>query len=357
MTQSNLKLTLRPVGLGGPGKTPSAGTRPLAGGPLRFTALEVILRQGKTIVAREILPLEALEAWAAAKNVGAQAALIADRLSAPRPALAGLSLTRPVLMGVINATPDSFYAGSRRLDTSRAIEEGLAMWEAGADILDIGGESTRPGADPVGEEEEIRRVLPVVTGLAEAGARVSIDSRHASVMEAALEAGAKLVNDVTALSGDARSLDVVAARPKAGVVLMHMRGEPRSMQKNPTYADVALDVYDYLEERIEACDAAGIGRDRLIVDPGIGFGKTVAHNLSLLEQLALYQGLGTAVLLGASRKSFIGKLSRGEDPVARLPGSLAAVLAGAARGCQIFRVHDVAETRQALTVWNAIAEA
>ncbi len=345
------------MGLSGPAEAQGTPARSLADGLLRFTALEVVLRQGTRVVAREMLPVEALDAWAVAQGVEAQATLIAERLGAPRAKLAGLSLSRPALMGVINVTPDSFYAGSRRPDAPRAIEEGLAMWEAGADILDIGGESTRPGADPVGEEEERRRVLPVVSALAEAGARISIDSRHASVMRAALEAGAAMVNDVTALSGDDRSLDVVAARGEAGVVLMHMRGDPRTMQKDPTYADVALDVYDYLEERIGVCEAAGIGRERLIVDPGIGFGKTVAHNLRLIEQLALYQGLGSAVLLGASRKSFIGKLSRGEEPAARQPGSLAAVLAGAARGCQIFRVHDLVETRQALTVWEAITEA
>jgi dihydropteroate synthase len=177
-------------------------------------------------------------------------------------------------------------------------------------------------------------------------------------MEAALQAGARLVNDVTALSGDARALDVVAAREDTGVVLMHMRGgDPRTMQANPNYADVALDIYDYLEDRIAVCEAAGIGRERIAVDPGIGFGKTLAHNLRLLEQLAVYHALGSAVLLGASRKSFIGALSRNEKPAARQPGSLAAVLAGAARGCQIFRVHDVPETRQALKVWQAITEA
>jgi dihydropteroate synthase len=231
------------------------------------------------------------------------------------------------------------------------------MWEEGAEILDVGGESTRPGAEPIGEDEECRRVLPVVAALAEAGARVSIDSRHAGVMEAALQAGARLVNDVTALSGDARALDVVTAREDSGVVLMHMRGDPRTMQANPSYADVTLDVYDYLEDRIAVCEAAGIGRERIAVDPGIGFGKTLAHNLRLLEQLAVFHALGSAVLLGASRKSFIGALSRNEKPAARQPGSLAAALAGAARGCQIFRVHDVPETRQALKVWQAISEA
>jgi dihydropteroate synthase len=349
---------LRPVGLGGPAEVGGGTNAPaLAGGPLRFTALEAVLRRGTQVVMREILPYDALEAWSVAQGVPEQASRIIGRLTGPRASLAGLDLSRPSLMGVINVTPDSFYAGSRRPDSQRAVEDGLAMWEAGAAILDIGGESTRPGADPVGEDEECRRVLPVVAALTEARARVSIDSRHASVMEAALEAGALMVNDVTALSGDARSLDVIAARPDAAVVLMHMRGDPRTMQKDPSYADVALDVYDYLEERVTACEAAGVARERIVVDPGIGFGKTVAHNLQLLEQLALYHGLGAAVLLGVSRKSFIGALSRGEEASARQPGSLAAALAGAARGCQIFRVHDVAETRQALAVWQAIAQA
>jgi len=202
-------------------------------------------------------------------------------------------------------------------------------------------------------EEELARVIPVIKELAGAGALVSIDSRHAEVMAAALDAGAGIVNDVTALTGSARSLALVA---EAGVpvVLMHMRGEPRSMQAEPRYADVALDVYDHLDERLAACRAAGIPRERITVDPGIGFGKTVAHNLQLIDQLALFHGLGCAILLGASRKSFIGRLSRREAPKERLAGSLAALLAGVARGVQVLRVHDVAETRQALTVWQAI---
>jgi dihydropteroate synthase len=351
------KLTLRPLGLGGVAEV-GARALSLAGGPLGFSAAEAVLRRGAAVLAREILPTDALEAWAAAHGVQEQADRILGRLIAPRADLAGLALSRPILMGVINVTPDSFYEGSRRPDSRRAIEDGLAMWEEGAEILDVGGESTRPGAEPIGEDEECRRVLPVVAALAEAGARVSIDSRHAGVMEAALQAGARLVNDVTALSGDARALDVVAAREDTGVVLMHMRGgDPRTMQANPNYADVALDIYDYLEDRIAVCEAAGIGRERIAVDPGIGFGKTLAHNLRLLEQLAVFHALGSAVLLGASRKSFIGALSRNEKPAARQPGSLAAVLAGAARGCQIFRVHDVPETRQALKVWQAITEA
>jgi dihydropteroate synthase len=194
----------------------------------------------------------------------------------------------------------------------------------------------------------------VVRALADAGVRVSVDTRHAAVMAAAAEAGAAVLNDVTALSGDAGSL-ATAARLQRPTVLMHMRGEPRSMQKNPVYDHVATDVFRFLEDRIEAGEAAGLPRRLLAVDPGIGFGKTVAHNLQLLDQLALFHGLGCPVVLGVSRKSFVSRLSRGEPAKSRLPGSLAAALAGLARGVQILRVHDVAETRQAIAVWTAIA--
>jgi dihydropteroate synthase len=256
-------------------------------------------------------------------------------------------------MGVINVTPDSFSDGGDRFDAGRAVADGLAMAEAGAAILDVGGESTRPGSAPVDVEEELRRVLPVVRGLADAGTLVSIDSRRAKVMAAALDAGARAINDVTALEHDPEALALAAER-RVPVALMHMRGEPGTMQADPRYDDAALDIYDYLEGRVAACEAAGIARGHLAVDPGIGFGKTAAHNLEILDQMALYQGLGCAVVLGVSRKSFIGKLSRGEAPKARLPGSLAAGLAGIARGVQILRVHDVAETAQALALWRAI---
>jgi dihydropteroate synthase len=263
-------------------------------------------------------------------------------------------MNRPCVMGIVNVTPDSFSDGGDRFDAERAIADGLAMWRAGADFVDVGGESTRPGAAPVAPEEELRRVRPVVAALAGEGVRVSIDSRHAEVMAGAVEAGAAVINDVTALTGDAVSLRV-AADSGLPVVLMHMQGEPRSMQADPHYDDVALEVYDHLAERLAACEAAGIPRARIAVDPGIGFGKTLVHNLELLDRLTLFHGLGCPLLLGVSRKSFIGKLSRQEPPKDRLAGSLAAALAGVARGAQILRVHDVAETLQALAVWRAIA--
>jgi len=266
---------------------------------------------------------------------------------------AGLALDRPLLMGVINVTPDSFSDGGDALRAEDAIARGRALVDAGADILDVGGESTRPGAEPVSAEDETARVLPVVAALSQMGARVSIDTRRARVMAAAVAAGARIINDVTALTGDPESLGL-AAKAGVPVILMHMQGEPGTMQANPRYNDVVAEVRDYLAARIEACAAAGIARDRIAIDPGIGFGKTVEHNLSLLKHLDRLADLGCPVVLGVSRKSFIGKLSRGEPPWARLAGSLAAALASVTRGACILRVHDVAETGQALAVWRAI---
>ena len=272
------------------------------------------------------------------------------------PSFAGLSLDKPRLFGVINVTPDSFSDGGEALALSEALKRGRAMLDDGADILDVGGESTRPGAEPVSAEEERARVVPVVKGLSEMGALVSIDTRRAEVMAAAIDAGAGIVNDVTALTGDQDSLGLVADRGVA-VVLMHMQGEPGSMQENPQYENAAEDVFGTLKARFEACEEAGIRRHRIAVDPGIGFGKTVDHNLEILNRLDIYRGLGLPVLLGVSRKSFIAKLSRGEAPKDRVPGSLAAVLAAWAQGVWMFRVHDVAETHQALAVAQAIGEA
>lgn len=273
------------------------------------------------------------------------------------PEFSGLSLDKPRIMGIVNVTPDSFSDGGEAFALNDAVTRGRAMLDAGADILDIGGESTRPGAEPVSVEAELARVIPVIERLAAAGALVSIDSRRAAVMRAAIAAGAGIVNDVTALTGDAEALATVAeAEDSVSVVLMHMQGEPRTMQKNPIYADAPADIRDYLAERIAACEAVGIARRRIAVDPGIGFGKTLEHNLQILSRLDEFHALGCAVVLGASRKRFIGTLSGEPEASRRAPGSVAAALAARARGVQIFRVHDVAETRQALAVWEAIAE-
>jgi len=341
---------LRPIPVPPGDAGPAA--RPLAGGGLVFDRVEAVAGRGAG-AERAVLALPELAPWAAARGLADRAAARLAALTAPRAPLAGLALDRPRLMGIVNVTPDSFSDGGEAFDAGRAVDRGLAQRAAGADILDVGGESTRPGAEPVPVEEELRRVLPVVRGLAAAGAVVSIDTRRARVMAAALDAGAAIVNDVTALAGDPDSLPLVA-RAGAPAVLMHMQGDPRSMQRAPHYEDAPLDVHDVLAARIAACAEAGIGPDRLVVDPGIGFGKTVTHNLQILHRVAVCHGLGCAVLVGASRKRFIGALSRNEPPGERVPGSVAAALAALDRGVQILRVHDVAETAQAIALWQAV---
>ena len=330
--------------------------RPLAGGSRAFSRLSVIVR-GDGVATETTASLGDVVAWAAhlAPTHGDRVGALLDRLSAPRPAIAGVAMDRPSVMGVVNVTPDSFSDGGDFADAASAVAQGRALAAAGAAIVDLGGESTRPGSDPVAEDEEMARVLPVVEALAKAGLRVSIDSRRAAVMRAAVGAGAAMVNDVSALRFDAGALAAVA-ETGAPVVLMHAQGDPKTMQARPTYDDAPLDVYDFLEARIAACAAAGIERARIVVDPGIGFGKTLEHNLQILAHLSLFHGLGTAILLGVSRKSFIGRLAEAPAAKGRLPGSLAAGLAGIAQGVQMLRVHDAAETVQALAVWEAIAD-
>ncbi len=269
------------------------------------------------------------------------------------PRFAGLVLDRPVLMGIVNVTPDSFSDGGRHFDPGVAIAAGERMAAEGAAILDVGGESTRPGSQEVDLEEELRRVIPVVRALAARGRRVSVDTRHARVMEAALAEGAAIVNDVTALTHEPDSLAVVA-RHRAPVVLMHMRGTPDTMLKLTQYADLEGEVEAYLAGRLAACREAGLGDEQLCVDAGIGFAKTAEQSARLVAATGRFARLGVAVLVGASRKSFIGRLSQGEPADQRLPGSLAAALAAVSRGAHILRVHDVAETAQALRIWQAI---
>ncbi len=313
---------------------------------MAFTAVEVLRREGgaATMSMATLAEAEAMP--------GGPERL--KRLSAPRPSICGIPIDRPAIMGVVNVTPDSFSNGGDCADPYAAIARGRALAEAGAEIIDVGGESTRPGSDPVTPETELDRVLPVVGALAADGLAVSIDSRRASVMAAALEAGATLVNDVSALSFDPESLGLVARRG-ASVVLMHSRGDPKTMQDEPIYGCAPLDVFDYLEARIDACLAAGMARSSIIVDPGIGFGKSpIGHNIEILQRLGLLHGLGCPLLLGVSRKSFIDRLAGAGEPKQRLPGSLAAGLAGLDKGVQLLRVHDVAETVQALAVWDAL---
>jgi len=311
---------------------------------LLFAAAELIERDGGK-VRRRIVSAEEFRASQLAPPE------LLERLGRLRDPIAGLALERTLIMGVVNVTPDSFSDGGRYLAADAAIAHALRLEAEGADILDIGAESTRPGAEPVDLQEELRRVMPVIEALApRARARLSIDTRKAEVMRRAAQSGAALINDVSALTHDPGALEV-AAETGLAVVLMHAQGDPRTMQDSPHYADVVLDVYDWLGARIDACERAGIPRSRLIVDPGIGFGKTLAHNLALLGASSIFHGLGCPILLGASRKSFIGELT-GADVADRLPGSIAAALLGARQGVQILRVHDVAATRQALAVWE-----
>ena len=254
-------------------------------------------------------------------------------------------------MGVVNVTPDSFSDGGMYLDADAAIAHGLELEAQGAEILDIGGESTRPGAEPVGAETERARVIPVIRGLIEHGSRaqISIDTSKAEVAAAAIAAGATFVNDVTALRGDPAMAEVVA-RSAVRCCLMHMLGEPRTMQEDPRYDDVVSDVKAFLEQRLAFATSSGIAEDRILLDPGIGFGKTLEHNLELLRRLDELLALGRPLVIGTSRKSFLGRITRGSDPGSRLPGTIATNVLAYARGARVFRVHDVAPVRDALQV-------
>lgn len=327
----------------------------LAGGLCWFAAVELIaLDDRDKRVSTELVPVEGLEARLDEAGQRDWARIIAPRA----PLQLGeriVRLDQPQIMGIINATPDSFSDGGAYADANEAALAGADMAAAGAAILDVGGESTRPGAQTVWEMDEIERVKPIIERLVSGGNAVSIDTRKAAVMEAALAAGAHMVNDVSALGWDQRSASVVAASGKP-VVLMHAQGDPQVMQDNPRYDDVLVEIFLWLEDRIDAAEAAGISRDRIIVDPGIGFGKSVAHNLELMNGLALFHGLGCPILLGASRKRMIGALSHEAPADQRLPGSLALALKAAEQGAQIIRVHDVPETAQALKVWRGLKD-
>ena len=262
---------------------------------------------------------------------------------------------RTLVMGIVNVTPDSFSDGGMFEDVDAAMKHGLQLLEEGADVLDIGGESTRPGSDPVDEDEERARVLPVLEGLRREApeALLSVDTRKAAVAHEALAAGADVVNDIGA--GTDPEMFGVVASTKAGMVLMHMRGEPQTMQADPHYEDVVTEVRGFLAERFEVAVAAGIGSDRLCIDPGIGFGKNLAHNVALLRSIGSFRELGVPVLVGVSRKRFIGELSGADDPADRLEGSVAAAVWCASQGVEMVRVHDVGPTVRALRVVDAIA--
>lgn len=320
------------------GRARPQGAVTLAGGWTWMTQVEVLSRHAPSrIVPVADLPTDALA-----------------RLTAPRAPIAGMDMTRPQLMGILNVTPDSFSDGGQFERPEAAIAHARDMAAQGADILDIGGESTRPGAAYVSPDEEIARTAPVIAAIrSDSDVPISIDTRKAAVAQAALNAGADLVNDVYAFTHDP-DLARVTAEAQAPVCLMHAQGDPEVMQDNPAYENVLLDVYDFLEERVRAAEAAGILRARIVVDPGVGFGKNVSHNLAIIAGLSVFHGLGCPVLLGASRKRFIGTIAREPDAQARAAGSIAVALAGISQGVQFVRVHDIKETRQAFALWQAV---
>lgn len=262
-----------------------------------------------------------------------------------------LALDRPLIMGVVNVTPDSFSDGGRYATLESAVARARQLIAEGADIVDIGGESTRPGAQAVALEEERRRVMPVIEALAQCGVPVSVDTHKAQLMREAIAAGASLVNDVSALED--RDALQSAAELDAAVCLMHKRGDPRTMQDDPHYEDVVREVHDYLAQRLDAALAAGIARSRIVIDPGFGFGKTLEHNLALLRGLAAFNSLGVPVMVGLSRKAMLGRIT-GRAPLERIHASVAAALFAVEHGAAILRVHDVAATRDALAVWGAV---
>lgn len=311
---------------------PSGGRWQLAGGWTGFSQAE-LLRRGHPPQICDRIPPDVLR-----------------RLTGPRLPLMGLSFDRPRLMGIINATPDSFSDGG----SYDPVGQGETLIEAGADILDIGGESTRPGAREIPEAEEIARIDPAIRTLA-GRIPVSVDTRKAAVARAALKAGAVMVNDVSGFDFDPE-LPQTVADASVPVCLMHAQGKPETMQDDPRYDDVLLDVYDALEARVARAEAAGIPRSRIFIDPGIGFGKTQDHNLALLRRISLYHGLGCPILLGLSRKRFIGTIGGAERPADRMPGTLALTLAALAQGVQLHRVHDVAEIAQGIRLWQAVAQ-
>jgi dihydropteroate synthase len=336
-------------------------TAKLAGGMLWFAGLEITAHQhGGT--QRAIVPVQA---WDDAitvlpENIAARAAELFARITSPRaPLLLGertIRLDQPQVMGILNMTPDSYSDGGKNGENvERAASAAIAMASAGAAIIDIGGESTRPGAPLVWEGDEIKRVEPIIRHLAASGTAISIDTRKAVVMEAALAAGARMINDVAALLFDDRSLEVARAA-NVPVVLMHAPSQSSDPHKGGNYSDPVTDVFDWLDARVDAVVAAGIPREKIVIDPGIGFGKSLSDNLAIINNLGVFHGIGCPILFGASRKRIIGALSNEAPVEARLGGSIYLAMKAVEQGAQIVRVHDVPETVQAIHVWRGLRD-
>lgn len=311
-------------------------------------------------VIQEIIPVTEVDSYVSKinENDGRRVRKLIENIECQREPLKlkndlKINFKNPIIQGVLNVTPDSFSDGGKFNDYASALDQVNSMISDGASIIDIGGESTKPGAKPVTIDEELKRVIPVIKKIRDKNISISIDSRNSSVMKLALNSGAHIINDVSALEHDDDSLTVVREN-NAPVILMHAQGTPETMQNNPDYKCVYLDIYDYLEERIEHCVINGISRRNIIVDPGIGFGKTLEHNLQILKHISIFHGLGVPLLIGVSRKSFIGKISGEEIPAKRIHGSISAIQYCIDRGIQIVRVHDVKETKQAISVFQNI---
>ena len=349
-----MRILIRPTGFVDSPFGHDAKVARLAGGLNWFASVELLKIEDGRRISVDLLPVEGIDS-----RFDDDLAAQWKALTSPRSPLQlgerTIRLDQPQVMGIVNATPDSFSDGGQFADANAAAEAGADMAGQGAAIIDVGGESTRPGAKPGWEGEEIERVVPIIRQLTAGGVAVSADTRKADVMTAALEAGARLINDVSALTYDDRSASVIAASG-APAVLMHHKGKPETMQDDPRYDDVLIEIYQWFEKRILAACEAGIARDKILIDPGFGFGKNVAHNLELMNGLALFHSLGCPIVVGASRKRTIGALS-GEAPAdKRLGGSMAFALKAVEQGAQIVRVHDVPETVQALRIWRGLRD-
>ena len=330
----------------------------LTGGNIYFAAVRIISRT-KQGLEEKIVSIVDLDNFFKKKSstVAEKIKTILNNIESPRGALmlnngSVIGWKKPVIQGVLNVTPDSFSDGGQYSDIELARPHAHEMISAGADIIDIGGETTKPGAQSVSIKSEKDRVLPVIKNLATLNFPLSIDSRNAEVMNDAIQNGAHIINDVSALGHDLKSIGVVK-KEDVPIILMHAQGAPEIMQNNPQYSHILLDIYDYLESRIKMCIDAGIDKNKLIADPGIGFGKTVDHNLEILNGLSIFHGLGVPLLVGTSRKSFIGKITGEKVSENRVSGSIAAMLLCLEQGVQIVRVHDVEQATQAISVWNA----
>ncbi|MEO6717429.1 MAG: dihydropteroate synthase [Novosphingobium sp.] len=360
MTQS---LYLRPIALTESPQSEEGEAARLAGGMVYASRFALIVREGDTIISRRRLGAREVEAAlgdlpaALAEQGQAQWAALRAAHAPMQCGARTIRLDQPQVMGILNVTPDSFSDGGQFLDNPDvANAHAAAMLEAGAAIIDVGGESTRPGAAAVWEGDELKRAIPAIERLAASGAAISTDTRRAAVMEAALAAGAHIINDVSALRHDPRSLEL-AARARVPVVLMHAPGEADDLHADGTYGDVVLDVFDWLMARRDAAIAAGIARNMIVLDPGIGFGKAVAENLALINALPLFHALGQPLLVGVSRKRMIGALSNEAPAHQRLGGSIALAFKALEAGVQMLRVHDVPETVQAVRVWRGLRDA